>query len=61
VRRTHKSRHGGPLNGGHSDLTDEYRRVLIIKALTECGQEVTPAAIDKQFKYETGRKWKTGK
>lgn len=35
-------------------LTAAERVRLIKKALVDCGQEPTPAAIEKQFKYETG-------
>jgi hypothetical protein len=36
------------------DLTREERVRLIAKALKDCGQPVTPAAVAKQYRYETG-------
>jgi hypothetical protein len=59
LKRTRKSILGGPLYGGHSDLTDAQRVALITKTLKECGQAVTEEAIAKQFFIETRRKWKT--
>jgi hypothetical protein len=37
------------------ELDDKKRVKLIIKALRDCEQAVSPTAIYKQFMYETGR------
>lgn len=37
------------------EVDDETRVRLIVKALEDCGQEVTPDAVACQFRYETGR------
>jgi len=37
------------------ELTDAARVKIIKTVLKECGQPVTPAAINKQFRNETGR------
>jgi len=41
-----------------SDLTPKERIRLIEKALRDCDQEVTWAAVAEQYKYETGRNLK---
>ena len=38
-----------------NDLTDADRVKIIKKVLKECGEPVTPAAVNKQFRNETGR------
>ena len=38
-----------------NDLTPKERIRLIERALRECGQDVTWAAVREQFKRETGR------
>lgn len=42
-----------------AELTDADRVKLIKKALKECEQTITPAVVNKQFKYETGRDYET--
>ncbi len=39
-----------------SELTDRERLKLIVAALTFCGEPLTYEALQKQFKYETGRR-----
>ena len=37
------------------ELTDAERVKIIKRVLKECGQRLTPAAVNKQFHNETGR------
>jgi hypothetical protein len=41
------------------ELTDTDRVKIIKKVLKECGQPVTPTAVNKQFRRETGRDYVT--